>query len=77
MKTGKRYRPHSLLKLSQVAEVLGLEVRAVRHIVTEGRLTTFTLPGSARPERRVKYAEVLAFLRQIEESATNGSRREP
>ena len=70
-----KYRSHSLLTFAQAGEVLGLSRWTVRAMADDGRLVTYTVPGDPRRIRRVRYDELLAVKRQIEESATTGSRR--
>jgi hypothetical protein len=71
----RRYKPHSLLNFAEAGDVLGLSRWTMRDIADQGRITCFVLPGDLRRIRRVRYSELLAFQKQIEASATTGSRR--
>jgi hypothetical protein len=72
----RKYRPHSLLSFAQAGEVLGLSRWQVRAVADQGRLVCFVLPGDVKCIRRIKYADLLAFQKQIEASACVGSRRQ-
>ena len=71
----RNYRPHDLLSFAQAAEVLGLSRWTVRAMADQGRLVCFVLPGDIKRIRRIKYADLVGFQRQIEASACVGSRR--
>jgi len=71
----RTYHSHSLLTFAQAAEVLGLSRWTVRAIADQGRIQTFVLPGDVKRIRRIKYADLVGFQRQIEASACVGSRR--
>lgn len=72
----RHYRPHSLLNFSEAAAVLGLSRWQVRALADDGRLVCYVIPGDIRRIRRVKYADLVAFQKQIEASACVGSRRQ-